>query len=56
MAYALPQYTQTKVPMEHLHRAVQRDERFCVWGIWDGHVVSYAWARGCVEEGVCVRV
>jgi predicted dehydrogenase len=51
-AYALPSYCLSKVPVEHLHRAVQRDEPFCVWGMLDAHVVEYCWQRGHVARHV----
>jgi hypothetical protein len=55
MAYALPSYCFDKVPLDNLHRAIQRDERFCVWGIFDSHLHAYAWERGFVATQVNVH-
>ena len=46
MAYALPQYVLGKVPAAYIHEAAQFDYKFCVWGIFDAHIIPYAWSRG----------
>ena len=55
MAYALPHYCLNKVPKDTIHRAVQMDRQVCVWGIFDGHVVEYAFERGYAATRIDVH-
>lgn len=51
-AYALPSYCSGKVPLSHIFRAVETDERVCVWGIPDFHIVEYAYERGFIATHI----
>jgi hypothetical protein len=45
-----------QVPVEKLHRALQRDQRFCVWGMPDLHVQEYALERGYIATHCRLQV
>lgn len=53
--YALPSYCTSKVPLSHICQAVQHDERVCVWGIPDLHIVEYAFERGFLATLIDTR-
>jgi hypothetical protein len=52
MGYALPPYVLGKVPTQYIYKAAQDDVRFVVWGIFDTHVIPYAWERGYIAKPI----